>query len=103
MASKPAPYQTLQSHWHHDVSRALAGCVFNLHAGDRVRQQDTDGFAFQRVQHIQHVANVEADFQLGTRIGDIQNLFCLFLLWVIGRDFNLVLTHIQTHTAEFLV
>src|SRR5688572_13307262 len=48
----------LQPHWHNDIRRRLTGCVFDLHAGNRVRQQQINVFALECIEHIQYVTDV---------------------------------------------
>lgn len=103
MASKPAPLQILQSHRHDNVGCGLRGRILNLHARHRIRQQNAYILALQRIQHIQHIANVEANLHLRSGVGHIQNLFRFFLFRVIGGDFQLVFANVQPHAAEFLV
>ena len=94
MASKPAPLQILQSHRHDNIGCGLRSRILNLHARYGIRQQYAHILAFQRIEHIQHVANVKADFHLAARISDIENLFRLFLFRVIRGDFQLVLADV---------
>src|SRR5471030_1382463 len=61
----------LQTHWHYNIGRRLAGTIFDLYAGDAIGQQQTDIFTFQRVQYVEHVADVKADFHFSALIGDV--------------------------------
>ena len=81
----------------------MRGRILNLHARHRIRQQNAYILALQRIQHIQHIANVEANLHLRSGVGHIQNLFRFFLFRVIGGDFQLVFANVQPHAAEFLV
>ena len=50
----------------------MRSCIFNLHAGNRIGQQNAHVLAFECVQYIQHVTDVKADFHICAVISECQ-------------------------------
>ena len=69
----------------------------------RIAQSDLNFIAANRTQHIEQISHIEADFQAGPLIIDLELLVRFFLLGIMRLNSDVVLLKVESNAAVFLI